>query len=301
MRIAARQWGVITREQLIECGLSARTVTRWCSAGRLHCIHRGIYAMGHPSLSPEGFLVAALFHAGPGAALSHATATWWWGLIPHQPVQIEVSSLTRVRSFPNVRIHHPLELPQVRHRRLPVTTMPETLRDFASQAATQPLRNAIAEADYRRLLDVEAVNAACRQGKPGSTALRKALAEYEPQYAYTRSRVERAFLDLCRRHGIPLPDMNVRINGWLVDAVWPDARVVVELDGYLNHRSRAQLERDHQRDLALRAAGYTVVRYTETQVIEDATAVAQDVKSLLTLTDASVGSGSRSRRRAAAG
>ncbi len=291
--IAATQWGVVSIAQLITCGLSTSAIGRWVAIGWLHPIHRGVYAFGNPSVPLEGLLVAALFHAAPSVALSHTTATWWWGLIPHPPELIEVVSLNDAGSSTGVKVRHPRHVEAIRHRRLPVTTIPQTLLDFASQAAPDPLRLALAEADYRGLLNVAAIKAVLGRGKPGSAKLRRALAAHEPKYAWTRSRLERAFLALCRRYGIPLPEVNVYIGDWLVDAVWKNQRVIVELDGYHGHRSHGQLERDHRRDLELRAAGWIVIRYTETQIAQDGVAVARDLLALLSPAGPSGGSGSR--------
>jgi predicted transcriptional regulator of viral defense system len=283
--IAAKQWGVISLEQLTDCGVSASMIKRWVARGWLHPIHRGVYAVGHPVLPTEGRLVAALFHAGHGAALSHMTAVWWWGLLPHPPELVEVVSPNDVGTVEGVKVRHPRNIDSTRHRRLPVTTINQTFLDFASQAAPAPLHAALAEADYRRLLDVPTLKAKLGRGKPGSAKLREALETYEPKYAYTRSRLERAFIGLCKRYGIPLPRTNVQINGWPVDAVWFQYMLIVELDGYGNHRTRAQLERDHRRDFDHRAAGFTTLRYTETQVLGSAAAVADDVLRQISLAE----------------
>jgi predicted transcriptional regulator of viral defense system len=283
--IAASQWGVISIAQLIDCGLSAAMIKRWVRLGWLHPIHRGVYAFGHPGVPIEGQLTAALFHAGAGAALSHTTAAWWWGLVKHPPELIEVTGPAFAASTNAVKVRHRKEVEAVRHRRLPVTTIPQTLLDFASQAAPLPLQMALAQADYRGLLDVPALKAKFGRGKPGSAQLREALETYEPKYAFTRSRLERAFIALCRRYGIPLPHTNVIVNGWLADAVWFGYRLIVELDGLRNHRSRAQLERDHRRDFEHRAAGFTTLRYTETQVLGNAAGVADDVIRQISLAE----------------
>ena len=81
--------------------------------------------------------------------------------------------------------------------------------------------------------------------------------------------MERVFLPLCERGDIPIPEVNVTVDGVPVDALWRDARVVVELDGNRGHRTRAQIEKDRRNDLRLRAAGYTVLRYTWDQVTEE--------------------------------
>jgi very-short-patch-repair endonuclease len=80
---------------------------------------------------------------------------------------------------------------------------------------------------------------------------------------------------------LPLPEVNVRLAGWMVDALWPEQRVVVELDGHQNHRSPAQIERDRRKDLELRAAGFIVLRYTWTQVIQQPGLVIADLRAAL--------------------
>jgi hypothetical protein len=104
-------------------------------------IHRGVYALGHPWVPIEGRLVAALIHAGPDAVLSHATAAWWWRLVPDQPDVLDVSSLSRAGSVPNVRVHRPRTLDPTRHRRFPVTTVPRTLLDLAAYSSPDSSSN----------------------------------------------------------------------------------------------------------------------------------------------------------------
>lgn len=275
--------GVIDAEQLRACGVSESAAARWCSAARLFPMYPGVYAFGRKTLPIEGRLVAAQLHAGPGAVLSHATATWWWGLITDEPVRIEASATNRVRSQPDLLVHHPRVIEAARHRRFLITTVAQTLLDFAATAPPDRVRYALAEADYRDLLDLQAAEQVLGRGRPGSRVLGDALRRHQPAYALTRSELENAFLGLCERHRIPIPAVNLMVEGWLVDAVWFDRRVVVELDGNGGHRTPAQLERDHSRDLQLRAAGFTVVRYTWAQVTKEARFVAADLRRLLGL------------------
>jgi Protein of unknown function (DUF559) len=93
----------------------------------------------------------------------------------------------------------------------------------------------------------------------------------------TRSPLERTFLALCERAGIPMPDVNVWVAGVLVDAVWRDRRLVVELDGKDNHSSWAQIQDDRSKELRLRAAGFDVIRYGTRQVEEELDLVAADL------------------------
>jgi very-short-patch-repair endonuclease len=167
------------------------------------------------------------------------------------------------------------------HNGLPVTPVARTLLDFASVAPPQNVRKAVAEADFLRLLNLHAIDAVTGVGRPGSAKLNRALALHRPEYAPTMSELEDLFLDLCRRHRLPLPEVNVRVGPHTVDALWRGERVVVELDGGDGHSSYARMQRDRDRDLDLRRAGYAVVRYSWRQVTGEAAAVAADVRRAL--------------------
>ena len=183
--------------------------------------------------------------------------------------------------MPGVCLHRPRRIERVPHRGLPVTTVERTLLDLAAVVSPAKLRRTLAEADYRRLLDVPAVEALLSRGRPGAAALRAALAEHMPHLARTRSELEQRFLLLCRTGGIPLPEVNVLVEGFLVDALWREPRVAVELDGHTAHATPAAIERDRRRDLALRAAGFVVLRYTWRQVTREAAAVRDDLSVAL--------------------
>ena len=99
----------------------------------------------------------------------------------------------------------------------------------------------------------------------------------------TRSALEHSFVRFCRRAGLPVPAVNVSIAGLEVDCVWPDRRVVVELDGYAFHRGRIAFERDRSRDAKLTLAGYTVLRLTHRRLREEAATVAKELRSLLAI------------------
>ncbi len=282
-RLAERQFGRISTVQLVRIGVSSTTITRWATAGYLHPALPAVYAVGHRAPSVEADLAAALLYVGPGAMLSHATAAWWLALIDRRPPTIEISTERRCVSLRDVRVHDRRELDRTWHKGLPSTPVAQTLVDFAATAPPNHVRHALAEAEYLGLLDLDAVERVLGRGRRGSGPLRKAIERHQPAYAHTRSELENAFLDLCERHRIPVPAVNVIVEGWLVDAVWFDRRVVVELDGQGGHRTPAQLERDHTRDLQLRAAGFTVVRYTWAQVTTQARIVAADLRRLLAL------------------
>ena len=168
LRLAERQWGVVARWQLEQHGLSAAAISRWAASGRLHRIYPGAYAVGHRAICAEGRLLAAILYAGPGAALSHASAASWWQLIPYLPDTTHVLSPIRRRSLKGVHVHHPKHIERVMHRGLAVTPVARTLLDLASVAPLDRVRKAVAEADYRRLLDLHAIDAMTGVGRAGA-------------------------------------------------------------------------------------------------------------------------------------
>lgn len=281
VEVASGQWGVIGAKQLRDCGVATSTVSRWRAAGRLHVLHAGVYALGHRSVPPEGRLVAALLYAGRDAFLSHATAAWWWRLTAEEPAIIELSAPRRVIRSNGLVIHRRPNLAPTRHRRFPITSVAQTLLDYAAGAELIDVRRALAEADYRRLLDPGEVQAVLGQGRNGTAILRNAIGRHEPRLARARSWLEVAFVPLCESAGITLPELNVRIGRWTVDALWRQERVVVELDGYDNHSTRRQMERDRRKELDLRALGLLVIRYTKAQVAHEPERVVADVSARL--------------------
>jgi very-short-patch-repair endonuclease len=242
-----------------------------------------VYAVGHVAESVEGDLISAILYAGPDAMLSHATALWWHELLEHRPDTTQVSTPRKCASRPDVQVHSRSRVELIHHRRLPTTTVSQAFLDFSSTAPIGNVVRALAEADYRRVLNHGEMRAICGYGRPGSTTLKQAIRQHTPELAQTKSKLERAFHALCGRAGIPPYKLNYRLCGITVDAFWPDLGVVVELDGVQGHASPAQMRRDHHRDLMLRAAGYIVVRYSYDQVTYEADTVVADLRRVLDL------------------
>jgi very-short-patch-repair endonuclease len=281
--LAERQWGVLTRAQLERSGLSASGISWALKRERLHLVHPGVYALGHRRLSTEGRLYAAILYGGPGAMLSHVTAAWWWQLWGSEPRWIHISTARHARSTAELRVHRPRDLDGTCHRGLPVTTVARTLLDHAATVRFEDVRRALAEADYRNLVDFARLDAVARRGRSGSAALRKAIRSHRPELAQTRSVLEERFLALCEAHGIALPEVNPIVEGVMVDMLWRAERVVVELDGHAAHANPAAIERDRRRELRLRAAGHLVLRYTWQQITQQPDEVAADLIATLAL------------------
>ena len=263
--------------QLNALGVESVAVARLVADGYLRPDLPRVYAVGHRAPSVEADLFAAVLYAGPGAMLSHATALWWRGLIDRQPWPIEVSTPRRCGSLPGVKVYGRRVGERDWHKRLPMTSVEQALLDFAAKAPLDRVRYALANADYHKVLDMEALRAIAGCGRPGSTNLGETLKRHEPKLARTRSPLERLFLPLRERAGLPMPEINVCIEGVLVDAVWRERKLVVELDGHSNHRSWAQIQRDRANELTLRTAGFDVIRNGWEQVEAQSALVEADL------------------------
>ncbi|HEX7300526.1 MAG TPA: DUF559 domain-containing protein [Solirubrobacteraceae bacterium] len=268
-QLAARQWGVVSLEQLRGLGIGVRGVQHRASAGKLHRLHRGVYAVGHAVLRREGRWLAAVLACGPGALLSHVSAAAHWGLLQSEATLIDVTASPSRRGVPGIRLHRSRSLiarDTTSHEGIPVTTIPRTLLDLAAIVAAHRLERALAQAERLRLYDGKAIEDVIGRanGHRGTTALTRATAR-EPKF--TRSDLEAWFLALVREAGLDEPEVNFSLTApdhprIEVDFCWPSHRLIVELDGWETHRTRAAFEHDRARDAALQAIGWRVVRFT---------------------------------------
>ena len=284
--LAAKQHGAVSREQRKACGFSDRMLVDRVRAGRLHRIHRGVYAVGHKRLSREGRLMAAALACGPGAVLSHATAASVWDLRPTNAAKVDVTiPSSKGRQAPAVvrlRRRPGLSAADVtRHNGLPITTPARTLLDLAAVVRPAALDRALEQAEKLQLLDTTPIHELLERerGRPGAPAFARAIQQYAPEP--TRSDLEAEFIALCRTHDLPRPSMNTWIEGYEVDAHWAGTLLVAELDSRRHHHTTAAFERDRLRDAALAAAGYTVMRFTARRIQHDAAGVARDVRKAL--------------------
>lgn len=280
--LAATQWRVVAHWQIKRLGISYSTLWRWVDGGLLYERHPGVFAVGQPTLPTEGVLLAAIYYGGAGAALSHLIGSWWWRLTIREPPIIEISvPRSCTRSAPGVVFHRRRHFDRTFHRRLPVTTLPQTLRDYAATESLDDVRYVLAEAEYHHDVDLDAVRAACLRGAPGSARLRKALKRHDVRLALTDSKLERELYGLAEAANVPLPLMGAKPCGFRVDAYWPNHGVVVEVDGYDGHHTPAQLARDHGRDMELRGAKLIPLRYARKQIVAQAPEVVADLRDAI--------------------
>ncbi len=283
--LAARQRGVVHRNQLLALGLHRSAIARRVASGRLHVVLPRVLAVGHVALPVGGRELAAMLWRGPTSVLSHSTAAWILGLGPASATVHVSSSAGGTASRIGVRTHRPRRLDPVDvelRDGFRVTAAPRTLLDLADCETQQDFEHRVAEARYRRLVsDEELRDVATRHPhRRGAKALTDVLdAEREP--AFTRSRAERAFRNVLKRAGLQFPRTNAHVIGFEVDAFWADERLVVEIDGYEAHRGRQAFERDRRKAAALEAAGYRVLRVSWRQIKDQPEMVAAVVAAAL--------------------
>lgn len=280
-RVAERQHGVVTLGQLRSVGISSDVIKGRLRRGRIYRLHRGVYALGHATLSREGRWMAAVLASGVGdhtpnagqtdayasqaqalpilrlwgAALSHRSAASLWGMLPPQPgpIHVTVPGTAGRKRQKGIRLHRSrtLEAELVTSRAgIPVTTPARTIADLRRTASSAQVRRAIRQANVLGLPVEE-------EGTPDRT----------------RSELETRFLRLCRLSKLPGPEVNVPVGPFLVDFLWRDRRLIVETDGYRYHSGREAFEADRDRDLKLKSLGYEVIRLSYRQVVDEAQTV----------------------------
>jgi predicted transcriptional regulator of viral defense system len=285
--LAARQYGLVTRAQLRTLGLSDTAVSKRAAAGRLHRVHRGVYAVGHRVLPARGAWMAATLACGDGAVLSHAAAAALWELRPSDGAVVDVTVPSAgARRRPGLRIHRDprLAADEVAHRHgVPVTRVERTLLDLATTLPPRGLQRALDEAAVSGRLDLTLLDAVIARhgGHHRAAKLRAALDAHRPGTTLTRSALEERFLALCHRHDLPRPTVNAGVAGLEVDFLFAPARLVVETDGWRFHGTRTAFERDRRRDATLTLRGYRVLRFTHRQLEHEPAAVAATVAAAL--------------------
>ena len=253
---------VVSYGQLLARGISKDAVYRRLRTGRLHRIHRGVYAVGHAGLSNEGKWMAAVLACGEGATLSHRSAAELWRLLPARGGAIHVTVPTAAGRRPRrgIHLHRSPYMPDTAtllRNGIRATTPARTIADLKRSVPPHELRKAIREAEI-------AGYPLAGIGGDG-----------------TRSDLEREFLRICRRHRLPAPEVNVRLGRFEADFLWREQRLIVEVDGYRYHRGRQAFRDDRERDVELGLRGFTVRRFADTTIAEDPAGVAGAVRRFL--------------------
>lgn len=279
--IAHRQQGNITHAQLTKLGLGRAAITYRARTGRLYREHLGVYGVGRKPTTPLERASAAVLACGPDAALCGPSAFTLWGSDKHWRFPVHVCAPTN-RARPGIVTHkfHSLAKRDVRTQLgIRVTSPARTFLDHAPSLTRQQLRRALADARRSGHLKPAALRDVLERNPnhPGAAALKAAIAAYQP----TRSEFEDQFPAFCRRNGLPVPLVNVKVNGYEVDAYFPDHGLIVELDSWGYHQDRHNFEGDRDRDATQLAAGLPTVRITWERISETPAAESGRLRAIL--------------------
>jgi very-short-patch-repair endonuclease len=278
---------VVDLRDLRDAGISERAAQARVASGRLHRVHRGVYAVGHPRLTPDGRRFAAVRAYGREAVASHLTAAALWGL--RRSARLEVTLTTARAPRDGITPHETSVLgadDRAVIRAIPVTSLSRTLVDLAEVLAADRLERVLDHAGRHEAFDRRTVEAALDRlpGRHGAPRLRALLGASSP--GMTRSDLEDRFLTLCRRARLPLPRLNAHLDIGgdrlvEVDALFARERVIVELDGGATHDTTPAFHADRRRDTAAAAAGFLTLRYTWERVATEPRRVADEIADVL--------------------
>ena len=280
--MAGGQRGLVTREQLLACGVTPGEIRTRLTRGSLLVEFRGVYRVGHRAPSTETTYLAAVLACGTGALLSGRAAGHLHSVIkgPAPPPEVLTRNERRIEGLRTRRARSPDPRDATVCRGIPTTTVARTLVDLAAHLSLDDLARACHEAGVRygtTPREVEAVLERRRRSK-GAAKLRTILLG---DTRVTLSKLEKRFLERLSEVGLPLPQTNKVAGSKRVDCRWPEHRLTVELDSYRYHGTRHAWEQDRRREREARARGDDFRRYTYGDVFEDPVLMLRELRSVL--------------------
>jgi very-short-patch-repair endonuclease len=285
--LADEQHGVVTRQQLVALELHPRAIDRRIDAGSLHVLFRGVYAVGDHALPPLGHLAAAVYATGGEPVADRRSAAALHSL-RHYDGEPEVTARPGTKAHDGIRMRQsilqPDEITVVQG--IAVTTVARTLLDLGSFGPDMVDR-ALRQAEFLRVFDLVEVSRLLDRypRRRGTAQLRRAIRAFADSDVRTRSEMEDRFHALVLDANLPRPEANgtVALGEITIeaDAVWRDAKVIVELDGRQAHTTRHAFEADRERDRLAALAGWVVVRITWRQLHDQPKRIMRDLRRLL--------------------
>jgi very-short-patch-repair endonuclease len=295
-RLAAGQAGAISRAQAQACGLTGRMIERRVASGLWIRAHRGVYIVAGVPPSWLTSVWSAVLAAGETAVVSHASALLLHGvsnrLLPRKPVTL---AITR-RAHPRVGgaiVHQLGDVAPghvVRHRSgLLVTTPARAVVDVSATVGERHLGHVVDEVMVAHLASLAQISCClrdvARRGKPGVRSLGRVLDERGDGYVPPHSELERRLFEALTAGGLPPPRRQAPLPGWgavegVVDAAYPDVRLVLEADGRRWHTRVRDLARDHLRDAEAARVGWQTVRLLYEQIVGDPDGMCATVRDI---------------------
>jgi|SRR4051794_7594209 len=279
--LAELQSGVIGHRQLRSLDVNRQWIGRRVEMGWLIPVLYGVYAVGHQPRLLRGWHQAALLAAGDRSGLSNRSAGAHWGMTkpPGRPHVIAPRSADGIKG---IVVHRPRALAEgdmVEDQGLRVASPARVLLELAAEGASKrQLERALDQAEIRHLhLPIEPLLQRCRRRR-GAPLLRKVLEWHLAGSTITESEAEEAFLAIVDRSGLPRPTPQARVAGRRRDFVWPNHRIVVEIDGRATHGTAMAFEADRVRDNEVGLAGWLPLRFTRRRVVLRGTEVQRDLE-----------------------
>lgn len=272
--LAARQDGIVAWAQLRALDVGRGVIARRTDRGTLRALHVGVYLWGAPTPSFEGRVRAAAMAGGAGAFGSHEASSALWAFRPVPTGPIDITAVGRTVRARGIRGHEVTSLAAADTRTwrgIPVTSPARALLEIAPGLTTRELSDAVEQAQVKRLVTKRDIEQTIERAgaRPGVAALRALLEEP----AFTRSWAERRVVALMRAAKLPRPQFNTYAEGFEVDALWRDQRVVLEFDSYTFHATKAAQERDRRKTAALQRGRYVVLRTTWRELTKESHAL----------------------------
>jgi hypothetical protein len=283
--LAGTQHGVVSVRQLQRLGYVEGSIAKAVRSGRLHRLHRGVYAVGHTNVSLHGKCLAAVLGCGRGALLSHWSAAWLWGLMPTQPIPIHVTTPIPRHARPGLHIHRSrtfAEEDRALVEGIPVTSVARTALDLAARVRRRSVDRLLQRGEELELFDLPDFDSVLtrNRGHHGAPPLRRAIVLYKAP-PFTRSGLEERFLELLEEYGLPRPAANYAEAGYELDVYWPELRFAVELEVFETHGTRLSFEEDPVRQEELKLAGIEMIWITGPRLAREPRRVMERVGRLL--------------------
>lgn len=285
--LAASQHGLLTRARAL-AGLTEGQVRRRLESGRWVRMYRNVYRICGAPVTELQLLLAAVLAAGAGAVASHRAAAWLWGFDDEPSLEVTVPA-NRGPRLASVTVHRQVLEPGslTRRRSVPVTNPLRTLLDLAAIGDIELVEQALDRGMASRLFSLLAVEAELAReggrGRAGTAWLRQCLDQRSRDCERAPSVLESRMVRLLRTARLPGPEHEYRVLGgrYRVDFAWPLAKLAVEVDGYGSHSSWRAFQDDGTRQNDLVAAGWTVLRFTWRDLLEQPAAVADRLRLAL--------------------
>jgi very-short-patch-repair endonuclease len=267
-RLLVKQHWVISHAQLTRLGLTREGIKHAARRGQLRRLWRGVYAVGPQEPTQYGRWMGAVLACGDGAMLSHRSAAELYDVrpwLPERPIHLSIPLAAR-RTLRNVTVHRRAPLRAGMWRGIPVTTIADTLVDIAPDLTTDEVEATIGAADVKGLTDPDKLRRALDETAPrrGVGILKRVLDRRT--YVMTHTHLERLFMPIARRVGLPKPQAQRYLGTDRVDFLFETIGLVVEVDGLTYHRTPAQQAEDHLRDQRRIAQGLIPLRFSHWQV-----------------------------------